>query len=261
MNTWQFLLSAWDWNPAVLLGCGAAMAAYLAAFRAQIRLWYFLAAIAVVLVSLVSPLNALAQGYLFSAHMIQHILLLLIVPALLILSLPRSFRVAEPLKKLAHPVVGWACGVGAMWLWHVPTLCNAAGSSRAVSAIQSVSLLAMGTIFWWQTAAPREDDRLSPLAGVMYLFAACLACSVLGMIITFSPVNVCSIYMHPVDRLGILAMIRQTWGMGHERDQQVGGLLMWVPMCSIYLAAIFGQLARWYAAPAPVLVPISTGRN
>src|SRR5678809_1769285 len=91
-----------------------------------------------------SPFSALANGYLFSAHMVQHILLVLIIPALLLLSLPRSFSLRPPLSYLSHPLIGWVAGVGAMWLWHAPTLCNAAATSRTVSAIQTTSLLLMG---------------------------------------------------------------------------------------------------------------------
>jgi cytochrome c oxidase assembly factor CtaG len=117
--------------------------------------------------------------------------------------------------------------------------------------LQSISLLALGAVFWWQVLAPRQEQRLMPLVAVVYLFTACVGCSVLGIILTLSPVRVCSVFMHPVDRLGMMDTIRHAWGMTPERDQQIGGLLMWVPMCSIYAAAILGQLARWYAVPAP----------
>lgn len=99
------------------------------------------------------------------------------------------------------------------------------------------------------------EQRLSPLAGIGYLFTACTACNALGIILTFSPVTVCSVYMHPADPLGMLATIRGDWGISHEKDQQIDGLLMWVPMCLIYLSAIFGQLARWFAAPAAFAHP------
>jgi cytochrome c oxidase assembly factor CtaG len=76
-------------------------------------------------------------------------------------------------------------------------------------------------------------------------------CSVLGIIITFSPVTVCSIYtMQPSDPLGMLRTIRSDWGITPDRDQQIGGLLMWVPMCLIYLSAIFAQIGRWFAEAA-----------
>jgi len=250
MNTGQFLLSGWTWNPGALLSCAAAAAAYCSAFGVTRRAWYLAGALGVVLLALVSPLNALADGYLFSAHMAQHILLLLIAPALVLLSLPRS--VSLPLHAAGGPVAGWLAGVGAMWFWHAPALCNAAAAYRSIHAAQTISLLALGGAFWWQTLAPREGDRLKPLAAILYLFTACTACSVLGIILTFSPVTVCSAYMHPVDRLGIAGTIRESWGMNMEKDQQIGGLLMWVPMCLIYLGAILSQLARWYGGEAAV---------
>jgi cytochrome c oxidase assembly factor CtaG len=208
------------------------------------------AAAAVFLLALMSPLAALAEGYLFSAHMLQHILLVLVAPALALMALPASARLPARAARLLNPAVCWVCGVGAMWVWHVPALCDAAASSHSVSAVQTLTLLALGTAFWWQLLAPREEQRIAPLRGVVYLFAACAACTVLGIILTFSPVTVCRAYLNPVDRLGIEPMIAGTWGMTPMRDQQIGGLIMWVPMCLVYLCAIFGQLARWYGVPA-----------
>lgn len=254
MTTNQFLICGWTWNPVVILSCVAALAVYLAVFRDRRRIGWFLAALGVVVFTLMSPLNTLADGYLFSAHMAQHILLLLIVPAFLFLSLPRSLSLAVGPRVFAYPLVGWLAGVGAMWFWHVPALCNAAVGSRPVYALQTVSLLALGGLFWRQILAPRDSERLAPPAAVLYLFSACFTCSVLGIIITLSPVTVCSIYTMPsMDRLGMLPTIRDQWGFTSERDQQVGGLLMWVPMCLIYLSAIFAQIARWFAQPATPL--------
>jgi cytochrome c oxidase assembly factor CtaG len=250
MTTYQFITTAWTWNSIVSLAIVSSVVYWLA-FGRQGRPLHFAGAIVVFLLALVSPLAALASGYVFSAHMAQHILLLLIVPALLLLSLPRSFSLSSPLAHLTHPFVGWASGVGAMWLWHAPALCNAAATSAPVSAIQTTSLLLMGSLFWWQVLAPREEQRLSPAAAIIYLFTACTACSVLGIILTFSPVLICPAYQHPVDRLGILSTIRGDWGLTSDRDQQIGGLLMWVPMCAIYAGAILGQMARWHSSPQP----------
>ncbi len=255
MTTSQFFTTAWTWSPGVSFACVLALAGYFAAFRRNPRAGYFVAALGVLLLALVSPVSALADGYLFSAHMLQHIMLVLIVPMLALLSLPRSFSPPPASRALAHPVVGWFAGVGAMWLWHVPALCDAAASSRGIAAVQTLSLLALGTLFWWQVLAPRDDHRLSPLAGVFYLFTACTACSVLGIILTFAPVSVCSAYQQPIDRLGMLGTIRSGWGLTSDKDQQLGGLLMWVPMCLIYLSAIFAQLARWFREGAAVADP------
>jgi cytochrome c oxidase assembly factor CtaG len=249
MTTYQFFTSAWTWNSFVLSLGILFSVGYLLVFGRRARPLYFAGALVVFLLALVSPLSALANGYVFSAHMVQHILLVLIVPALLLLSLPRSFSLGSPLTNLTHPLIGWAAGVGAMWLWHAPALCNAAATSSTVSAIQTSSLLLMGSLFWWQVLAPREEQRLSPPAGIVYLFTACTACSVLGIILTFAPVSICPVYQQPVDRLGILSTIRGEWGLTSDRDQQIGGLLMWVPMCAIYAAAILAQMARWHSSP------------
>jgi putative membrane protein len=251
MTTYQFFTTAWTWNSIVLSLVILSCVAYWLAFGRQGRRLYFAGALVVFLLAMVSPLSALANGYVFSAHMVQHILLVLVVPALLLLSLPRSFTLGSRLACLSHPVIGWAAGVGAMWFWHAPTLCNAAATSGTVSAIQTTSLLIMGSLFWWQVLAPREEQRLSALAGIVYLFTACTACSVLGIILTFAPVSICPVYQNPVDRLGILSTIRGDWGLTSDRDQQVGGLLMWVPMCAIYAAAILAQMARWHSSPQP----------
>jgi putative membrane protein len=255
MTTQQFLTSAWAWNLPVLVSSGIAFAVYLCGFGLNLRIVYFLAGLDVFIFTLSSPLNALAGGYLFSAHMLQHILLLLIVPALILMSLPRwvSFRPWPWL--ISNPFVGWICGVGAMWLWHARPLCNAAVSSQLVNAAQISSLLLLGAIFWRQILAPREEERLSPPCAVLYLFSACVACSILGILITFSPVSVCPIYAQPAaDRLGISNLIQSSWGISPDKDQQIGGLLMWVPMCLVYLAAIIAQLARWFSHPVGSVV-------
>jgi putative membrane protein len=254
MTTTQFLISGWSWATADVLAAVAFLIAYLACFGVQSRLGWFAGALVVFLLSQLSPLNALADGYLFSAHMLQHIILLLIVPALVMLSLPPTVSLALRPRVLRHPVVGWLAGVGPMWLWHAPTLCNAAVSSRTVHALQTASLLVLGCVFWRQTLAPRETERLSPPVAVVYLFSACFTCSILGIIFTFSPVTVCSIYTTPSsDPFKMLRTIHLVWGLTPERDQQIGGLIMWVPMCLIYLGAIFAQIARWYAEPTPAL--------
>ena len=247
MTTYQFFTTAWTWNWIVLSLVILSCLAYSLAFKRRGRPLLFAGAIVVFLLALVSPLNALANGYVFSAHMVQHILLVLIVPALLLLSLPRRFSLGSSRAYLNHPAIGWLAGVGAMWLWHAPTLCSAAATSRLVSALQITSLLLMGSLFWWQVIAPRDEERLSPPAAIVYLFTACTACSVLGIILTFAPVSICPVYQHPVDRLGILSTIRGAWGLTSDRDQQIGGLLMWVPMCAIYAAAILAQMARWHS--------------
>jgi putative membrane protein len=209
---------------------------------------------AMLFLTLASPIDALANGYLFSAHMLQHLLLLLVVPPLILLSLlpapvsesPQSDRWKWLSWILSYPLAAWLLGVGGMWLWHAPVLCNAAVANVWVHRLQYGSLLLMGFAFWMPVLGLGSKQRLSPLAGIIYLSSACLGCTVLGIIITFSPVEVCSIYLHPVDRLGILSLIQHQWGLTPSKDQQIGGLLMWVPACLIYFCAIMGLFIRWH---------------
>lgn len=248
MNMAHFFRTAWTFSPTVLLSSAFLMSWYVGAFRLERRAGWFFGGVILLPLTLLSPLNTLADGYLFSAHMAQHILLLLIVPAMLLLGLPTVPRLRW--RGLRNPVTGWLAGVGAMWFWHIPAMCNAAVESAAIHALQTVSLLLLGGLFWLRILTPDEAERLSPPVGVAYLGSACITCSVLGIIITLSPVAVCSIYtMPPPSHAALLRILRADWGLTPERDQQIGGLLMWVPMCLLYLWGICGQIARWFAEP------------
>jgi putative membrane protein len=259
MTTTDLLGSCWRFDPIALAACAGAVfvqvrrRARLLPAGARAREACSAAGLLVLLLALVSPLGALANGYLFSAHMLQHLLLVLVVPPLLLLGLEGSSggRARVP------AVVPWGLGLGAMWLWHAPTLCNAASRAAPVHLLQEVSLLAMGSAFWWPIVSPRAGERLPPLGGVVYLFTGCVACTLLGIAITFSPVEVCSVFANPVDRLGVMPLLRDGWGLTPARDQQIGGLLMWVPACFVYLSAILAVLARLFhdadagAGPSP----------
>jgi len=249
MTTSQLLLSTWRWDPLAILACLAAIGVYVGATRAKLspRAPYLTAAAAVVVLAVASPVGALSDGYLFSAHMLQHLLLVLIVPPLVLLGLGQE-RAEGAGRGERWIAPAWLVGVSAMWLWHAPTLCNAASQSAVVHRVQEASLLAMGTVYWWPILAPRAESRIAPAKGMVYLFTGCVACTILGVVVTFSPVEVCSVYLHPTDTLGVLPLLRGSWGLTADRDQQLGGLLMWVPACLVYAGGILGLLARWYKA-------------
>lgn len=261
MSVWGLLTTCWRLDPLALVAFVATAVACFSPIGARFGLRPVPLAIALLMLvaALASPVGQLADGYLFSAHMLQHLLLVLIVPPLVLLGVVPASR-ARPAGRphllgrlVSRPVVTWALGVGAMWLWHERTLCNAASQNELVHRVQELSLLTMGAAFWWPILAPCETSRLPPLAGVLYLFTACVACTLLGILITFSPVEVCSAFAHPVNRLGVMPLIRGSWGLTAERDQQVGGLLMWVPACLVYGAGILfmlGRLFREHDAPA-----------
>jgi len=265
MDSWHLLTSCWRLDPLALAAIVAAAIAYRVPGRPfGLRLLPFALALLIFVLALASPIGQLADGYLFSAHMLQHLLLVLVVPPLALLGVASASREREgrlgalAARILSRPIVTWGLGVGAMWLWHEQTLCNAASQSAVVHRVQELSLLAMGTAFWWPILAPREDSRLPPLSGAAYLFTACVACTLLGVLITFSPVEVCSVFAHPVDRLGVMPLVRDGWGLTVEKDQQVGGLLMWVPACLVYgvgILGVLGRLFREHPGPAESEVP------
>jgi putative membrane protein len=264
MTAADLFLLGWRFDPVAPLACVAALVGFNAA-RGDTGSWlrprrlggeslaYLAAAIILLGIALVSPLGTLADGYLFSAHMLQHLLLLLGVPPLALLSVSCASKACatdiDPKRPSSFVPGAWLAGVSAMWIWHAPTLCNAATRSVGVHLMQEVSLLAFGTFFFWPILAPRREARLPAFAAIAYLLTACIACTLLGIAVTLAPVEVCSAYLHPIDRLGVLPLLRDTWGLTPQRDQQIGGLIMWLPACLVYGTAVLGILARWYREP------------
>jgi putative membrane protein len=259
MTMSHFWLTAWDWEPSIVAGCAALLAVYALAarFKFSKRAILYAAGVLVLLLTLVSPLDALSDIYSFSFHMVQHMLLILAVPPLLLLGIPKEMagralsfpwvRRAEAI--LSRPVLAWSIGVGVLWLWHWPPIYNAALASEPIHIIEHLSFLTASTIFWWPVIAPLEELRLRPLAAVVYLFGACSAHTVLAILLTFAPLGHYPAYMNPADPYGILPILRGDWGLTPLADQQWGGLLMWIPACLVYLSFILATLARWYRAP------------
>jgi cytochrome c oxidase assembly factor CtaG len=270
VTTAEFLGSAWQPAPVAASVGLAALTFYGWRFRGRLtpRALSFGAAVTLFWLAQASPVAALAHGYLFSAHMLQHLILLLAVPTLALIGLPRETAGHVPSRPATAPPASrrnlslgpWLAGVGAMWLWHERSLCDAAAIRPAVEGLQVASLLSAGLVFWWPLLRPRLCRRLDPFPAVLYLFSACLACSVLGILITFSPIEVCNSYAHPVDRIGVLPLLRRGWGLSASVDQEVGGLMMWVPTCLVYLSAILAVLARHYLEEGSARLTAAAGQ-
>ncbi|HTR37940.1 MAG TPA: cytochrome c oxidase assembly protein [Bryobacteraceae bacterium] len=249
----------WDWEPSVVIGCAALAIGYIALFRRRglNRIGYWLAGVLLLLLDLVSPIDTLGDQYLFSAHVLQHFFLALVIPPLLLLGTPRWFAEAALRRPIlatterifGQPPVSWLLGVGAMLAWHIPALFNTALANDTLHIAQHLSLLVTGVIFWWPIAGPLEPRNLQALSAVTYLFSACLCCSLLGAFLTFSPAGLYPAYLHPGDSLGVLPLLRDHWGLDPGSDQQLGGLMMWVPGCFVYLTGILTRVSRWYAEP------------
>ena len=245
----------WHWSSPIWWVVGLILVVYFLAGRPvqPSRLIPLLLGLLFLSMAYVSPIGYLADGFVFSAHMIQHLVMLLVVPLCLLLSLPRrtsggsgnSDDKAPALKIIA--TIGWIGGVGAMWFWHVPSLCTLSTETFAVGLLRDASFLLAGLIFWWPIYGPLERMRLDPPVGVLYLFTACLGCSLLGIYITFTSTVVCPVFATPADSLGILVQL-QAAGLTPGVDQNIGGLLMWIPPCMLYTGAIISLLARWYTS-------------
>ena len=229
--------------------------------------------LSVLVFAFVSPLGVLADGFLFSAHMIQHLLMLLVVPLCLVLSLPPSAARAThsvPIddgslrqkmrRVITSPIAGWLLGLGAMWFWHVPAFCSAATENYMIGVVRTGTFLASGLLFWWPIYSPLKQARLPASSAVVYLFSACLGCTLLGIYITFTTITVCPAFASPHERLAIMIALHDA-GMTASVDQQLGGLLMWVPPCSLYVAAIVSVLCRWYAVDEPGELGLSVTRT
>jgi putative membrane protein len=216
----------------------------------------FLGGVGLLLVMTSSPLSFLGRHYLFSAHMIVHVVVLLVVPPLLLAGTEGRFlnRLVEKpvpgkiLSIVAHPVIAWLFGVGSMWALHAPVVFITLERSSVLMEIQMIALLVFGGIFAWPVFSPVRTRKLDPLSGALYLFLACTGCTVLGILITFSASDLYGSAMTGNDST-LWTLIRSGWGITPQIDQQIGGLIMWVPACMIYLTSIMITLARWYLTP------------
>jgi putative membrane protein len=272
MSLGEFLLSAWLWEPSVILGCLGLSLAYAVQnrFRLDRRTLSYQAGVLILFLALVSPLDVLADDYLFSAHMVQHLLLVLIVAPLMLLGInPQWIRdmlrwkpAAKVEALLGYPPAAWILGVGTLYLWHIPSLYNWALDNEGVHSLEHLSFLVTACIFWWPVILPLpEKRRLSLLNSMLYIFAGAVANTVLGIILTFTPAGSYPAYLNPADTLGILPMIRGVWGLDPQTDQQLGGLIMWIPGGLIYLTAILAAFSRWYSQPEAEMATNQAGRG
>ena len=260
MSAWQLLTQTWHWEPSVVVGCAALLALYVGAmgFTPSRAWWFYFGGVATLLFALASPLDRLGDGYLFSSHMIQHLLLVQAVPPLLLWGIPptlinralgyRPVRVAE--RILGNPLVAFIIGFVGLWVSHLPVIYDAALHNEFIHVNQHFIFLVSATIYWWPIFAPEERCRMSPLPTMLYLFGGALSCIALGILLTFAGAGLYPTYLHPADPLGILPLIQDQWGLTPQVDQQVGGLIMWVGGSPVYLFGILAVMVRWYTTQA-----------
>jgi cytochrome c oxidase assembly factor CtaG len=259
MTAGQLFAEAWDFEPTVIIGCVALFLAYLwmVRFCMNGKTAFFASGVLLMLLTLTGPLDFLGDDYLFSAHMLEHILLELAVPPLLLLGIPSdparkllSVEIAAKAERfLRRPTVAWLLAVGTLWLWHLPTLYNAALNSEGIHAVEHLSMLVTGTIFWWPVFTPLPEHRISPVAGFIYIFLAMSANMILGILLTFSPTGYYPRYLRSSDGTGIFYYIRTNWKLDPQSDLNLGGMFMWIIGGLLYFAAMLVVISRLFLSP------------
>lgn len=246
----------WDFDPVVILGCGALLAGYawVVGFKLNRQGIVWGLGVITIFIALASPLHDLSETYLFSAHMLQHLLLLLVAAPLLVLGLPvgqmkRLLRirwVAWVERRLSQPVFAWVLSIGTLWAWHIPVLYNAALTDHGLHITEHLTFLVTAVIFWWAGLTPFYRLQMNTILAIFYFFFAALASSFLGLFLSFAPTELFPAYLNPVDTSHLLPVIRGEWGLTAQADQQIGGVMMWTSGGFGYLAGVVVVLVRWF---------------
>lgn len=293
----QAALTSWDWRPEVfvtLLFLGILFVVGWSRLRsisgsprnwralgARWRPMSYIAGLLVIGFALMSPLDVLVQQ-LFFMHMIQHLLLIMIAPVLLLLpnpmpyllwGLPQRGRLAagralnnvihkqsavgQFLRKVTGPAAVWFIMILFIVGWHDPAMYNAALRSEFVHDLEHLTMFVAGMLFWWTVtgAGPRLHKNLSRPAKIAFVIAAIPPNMALGAALAFSQQPIYS-YYSDMPRL---------WGISVLDDQRLSGIIMWIPGSMMYfmaaLALIFMILSGEGRKPAPADKPWMTEEN
>jgi putative membrane protein len=194
--------------------------------------------------ALASPLDALADTYLLSAHMVQHVLLTIIGPPLLLLGTPawllrpalRWRGVAEVARFVTRARLAFALGNVTYLVWHIPAFYEAALRSQPIHIAEHLTFLVTATIMWWPLVGPLPElPRLSPPLQMLYVFLQVLPGSFLGIVLGMAPVVLYPTY-ETAPRL---------WGLTALADQHIAGLIMWVGTNMFWLAVLTAVFFVW----------------
>jgi cytochrome c oxidase assembly factor CtaG len=204
-------------------------------------------------VALLSPLHPLGE-VLFSAHMTQHEILMLVSAPLLVLGRPLiAFLWALPInwrhqvggwskvgwfrkmwRTISNPLWAWAIHLVALWIWHLPVLFQATLKSDFVHFLQHFSFLASALLFWWALIHGAQG-LLGYGAAVLYVFSTAAHSGLLGALLTLATTVIYPAYAETAPAFGLTAL----------EDQQLGGLIMWIPAGVLYTIAGLALLAGW----------------
>jgi putative membrane protein len=204
--------------------------------------------------ALLSPLHE-ASEELFSAHMVQHELLMAVAAPLMVLGKPfaimlwslpsrarhavgaivRSSRVRTAWNVATRPGDAWLVHAAAIWVWHIPLLFQATLHSDLVHAAQHLSFFGSAVVFWWSILQSRR--RAARGIAIVSLFTTAIHTAVLGALLSFAHTP-----WYPEYAVGAAQ-----WGLTPLGDQQLAGLIMWIPAGAAYLVAALAVTRRWLA--------------
>jgi cytochrome c oxidase assembly factor CtaG len=206
--------------------------------------------------ALMSPLEGLAVQ-LFSFHMIQHLVLILIVAPLLVygapvlvitLALPRTtrkgLRALERSRSMVllksvlfHSTIAGALFALALWSWHLPSLYQSAVADDRWHVLEHSSFLG-GSLLFWMHVIGRRRHRLDFGPAILLVFVSGLQSAALSVVLIFADRA-----LYPIHARGARA-----WELTPLEDQQLAGAIMWTPVGLVFLVTIVVLLARWLKA-------------
>jgi putative membrane protein len=252
---------AWSFEPVVVIPLAVAAGLFVAGARrrrnkpdwSDAQAFFFSAGWLTLVVALVSPVHRLG-AQLFSVHMGQHELLMIIAAPLLVLSqpllwflwaLPQSWReaagrwakqprVAALWAVMTVPVFVWLLHGATLWAWHIPWLYEASVEFEWVHALQHTTFLFTALLFWW-TLVHGRHGRLGYGMAVVYCFTTALHTSILGALMTFAQQVWYPIYEGRTAAFHLTPL----------EDQQIGGLIMWVPAGLVFIVLGLWLLGAW----------------
>ena len=254
----DFAIFGFEVHVSVLAGCAFLAAVYVAAVGpartrfawsetgvSRWRMAAFLGGIGIVFFSLNGPLHHLSDEYLFAAHMVQHMLLMLIMPPLLILGVPpwlisktlERSAVLKVARLLTHPVLAFAAYNVVFIGWHLPPMYNAALANHDVHIVQHLMFVSVATMMWWPVVNPvpgLERIPTGPLL-MMYVFAFGIPSTAVSAFITMSDELLYPLY----------ELAPRVTALTPLEDQRLGGLIMWIPGMLIFWVAISVVFFRW----------------
>jgi cytochrome c oxidase assembly factor CtaG len=230
---------AWSWNAEAVVPLALA-GWYLAATRdgrEPLRMISFLAGCALLVASLVTPLDTLARTYLVWAHLLQNVVLAEWAPLLLVAGIPPALaeRLSAPrvVRALTHPFVALPVWVATYALWHIPALYDAAlGRPGSLLALEHATYVIAGILFWW-CVWQADPHRLSSGARAGYVVAAFVLSAPLGLVLALVPRALYGFYAHAPERV---------FGLSRLTDQQLGGMTMAAEQSVVF----FAVFAYWF---------------